>query len=147
MKLEQLPGLGPKSAAQLREAGIDSEERLRELGAVRAYLQLKRASAVMPSLNFLYAMEGAITGRDWKEVAKSEKARLLPSWRGWRSWSGIWARGLPLTGFLSGLLDLLVCQAITGLFASHEATENLLPGFLWMFQAQYMADFMSQCSP
>ena len=71
-----LPGLGPKSLAMLAAAGIHSRADLERLGAVRAYLRVKAAGQAA-SLNLLWAMEGALTGRDWRVVAREERGRLL----------------------------------------------------------------------
>ena len=60
----------------LAQAGILSIAQLRELGAVRAYVQVKRAGT-NASLNLLWAMEGALSGQHWREVAKHERLRLL----------------------------------------------------------------------
>lgn len=59
--IADLPNFGPKSQQMLAQAGIHTIEQLRELGAVRAYLQVKRSGNV--SLNLLWAMEGALTGQ------------------------------------------------------------------------------------
>ena len=72
----KLANLGPKSEAMLRRAGITTEEQLRALGAVRAYVIVKRCSA-NASLNLLWALEGALTNRSWQEVAKTERLGLL----------------------------------------------------------------------
>jgi len=71
-----LTSLGPKSQEMLRKAGIKSDAQLRKLGSVRAYVKTK---AVSPkgSLNLLWALEGALSGRDAKAVAESERASLL----------------------------------------------------------------------
>lgn len=74
--IADLPNFGPKSQQMLALAGIHTVERLRELGAVRAYVQVKRAGT-NASLNLLWAMEGALTGQHWREVAKHERLRLL----------------------------------------------------------------------
>ena len=71
-----LPGLGPKSRAMLAAAGIPDREALERLGAVAAYLQVKRASQPA-SLNLLWALEGALTGQHWQTVAREERTRLL----------------------------------------------------------------------
>ena len=76
MKIADLPNFGPKSQRMLAQAGIETVEQLRELGAVRAYLQVKR-TGTNASLNLLWAMEGALTGQHWREVAKHERLRLL----------------------------------------------------------------------
>lgn len=73
--IADLPNFGPKSQIMLEQAGIYTIEQLRELGAVRAYVQVKRTGKV--SLNLLWAMEGALSGQHWQEVAKHERLRLL----------------------------------------------------------------------
>lgn len=60
----------------LLSAGIGSEEQLREMGAVAAYLAVKE-SGYKPSLNLLWAVEGALTDRDWREVSRDERTTLL----------------------------------------------------------------------
>lgn len=76
MNISDLPNFGPKSQQMLAQAGIHSIEQLRELGAVRAYVQVKRAINGA-SLNLLWAMEGALSGRHWQDVAKHDRLRLL----------------------------------------------------------------------
>jgi DNA transformation protein len=75
IRIADLPNFGPKSQQMLEQAGIHTVEQLRELGAVRAYVQVKRVGTV--SLNLLWAMEGALTGQHWQVVAKHERLRLL----------------------------------------------------------------------
>jgi DNA transformation protein len=74
-QIADLPNFGPKSQQMLAHAGIHSIEQLKELGSVRAYLQVKRVGKV--SLNLLWAMEGALTGRHWQDVAKNDRLSLL----------------------------------------------------------------------
>lgn len=74
--IASLPNLGSKSQAMLRQAGINTLEELRALGAVKAYVLVKRSGA-NASLNLLWAMEGALSGRSWQEVAKSDRLGLL----------------------------------------------------------------------
>jgi|GEM_PF-1321025 len=76
MNIADLPNLGPKSQMMLQQAGIQTIEQLRELGAVRTYLQVK-LSGGNASLNLLWALEGALTGQYWRVVAKQERLRLL----------------------------------------------------------------------
>jgi len=59
------------------DVGIHTADDLRNLGPVRAYLLMQQASAARPSLNFLYAMVGALENRHWTEIAQSERGRLL----------------------------------------------------------------------
>lgn len=72
----KLANLGPKSEAMLRRAGITTEEQLRALGSVRAYVKVKN-SGINASLNLLWAIEGALTNRSWQEVAKTDRLCLL----------------------------------------------------------------------
>jgi hypothetical protein len=74
--LASMKNLGPISAARLRAVGIDSPEELRRLGAVEAYLRLKRAHPFEISLVFLYALHGAVTDTDWRQLSESTRARL-----------------------------------------------------------------------
>lgn len=76
MNIADLPNFGPKSQQMLAKAGISTIEQLQELGAVRAYVQVKRAGT-NASLNLLWAMEGALTDRHWQDVAKNDRLRLL----------------------------------------------------------------------
>ena len=74
--LAVLPNLGPVSARRLAEAGITSVATLRRLGAIEAWRRV-RAHWPGASLNLLWALEGALTGRGWQEVARTERTRLL----------------------------------------------------------------------
>jgi DNA transformation protein len=75
-KPSALPNLGPKSDAMLAAVGIKTVEQLRNAGAVGAYIALTDAGHG-PSLNLLWAIEGALTNRDWREVAHEDRLRLL----------------------------------------------------------------------
>lgn len=74
--IADLPGLGPKSQAMLADAGIRTVARLERLGSVRAYAQVK-ASGANASLNLLWALEGALTGVPWQQVARECRLSLL----------------------------------------------------------------------
>lgn len=74
--MNELPGLGPKSLAMLAAAGIHGRAELEQLGSVRAYLRVKTAGQ-NASLNLLRAMEGALTGEDWRVVARQHRTSLL----------------------------------------------------------------------
>lgn len=76
-KLSELKGLGPKSEICINEIGIHTREQLERVGAVRAFIKLKKECNINPSLNFLYAMAGALEDEHWADIAKSEKGRLL----------------------------------------------------------------------
>jgi DNA transformation protein len=77
-----LPGLGPRSQIMLECAGITRVDQLRALGAAGAYVLVKRtcagaADTPRPSLNLLWALEAALTGLPWQEVARQHRTSLL----------------------------------------------------------------------
>jgi DNA transformation protein len=74
--IASLLNLGPKSQQMLTQAGIASVEQLRGLGAVATFARVRSAGA-RPSLNLLWALEGALTGLPWQEVAREHRASLL----------------------------------------------------------------------
>lgn len=74
--LSGLPNLGPRSIESLSAAGISSLAQLQELGAVRAFVRVRDHDRRV-SLNLLWAIEGALTGRRWQEVAETDRASLL----------------------------------------------------------------------
>ena len=74
--LSDLPHLGPKSQQILQAAGIASLGQLRALGSVRAYLMAK-AQIPRVSLNLLWALEAALSGLHWQDVAREHRTSLL----------------------------------------------------------------------
>jgi DNA transformation protein len=74
--LEELTNLGKISARQLAEIGIKSEAALRAAGAVAAYLRLKDHFGRGVSLNYLYALDGALKGVRWDLMPEAERAVL-----------------------------------------------------------------------
>lgn len=79
-----LPGLGPKTAAWLSEIGVNTADDLRALGAVAAYVRLKRAFPDRVTLNALWALHSALTGVSWDKIAADEKQSLLEAVRDFR---------------------------------------------------------------
>jgi DNA transformation protein and related proteins len=75
MPLARLKNLGPASAAWLAEAGIETRAELERIGPVFAYrlVRLRRPEA---NLLLLWALVGALDGRDWRELGAEEKAAL-----------------------------------------------------------------------
>ena len=61
----------------LNQVGIYTESELRAVGAIPAFLRLRDHADIKPSLNFLYALVGALEGRHWSEVAQKDRQRLL----------------------------------------------------------------------
>jgi DNA transformation protein len=76
MGLDDLPNLGPRSRDMLARAGITSASQLRSLGAIAAFARVRRSGAPA-SLNLLWALEGALTGLSWQEVAREHRTSLL----------------------------------------------------------------------
>jgi DNA transformation protein len=72
--LKELPNLGLESEAMRMRSGIKRVAPLRAVGAVRAPVK-RHGTAV--SLNLLWALEGALSGRRWQDVAKHGRLRLL----------------------------------------------------------------------
>jgi hypothetical protein len=68
--------IGPKSAAWLRQVGVHSPEQLAELGAVGTFIKIKRAG-FKPSLNLLYALEGALRDCHWQEIPEARRSELI----------------------------------------------------------------------
>ncbi len=50
---------------------------LKAIGPMEAFVRLCNEGRIKPSLNFLYALIGALEARSWQEVARNDKARLL----------------------------------------------------------------------
>lgn len=71
-----LTSLGPKSQEMLARAGIRTVAQLRVLGSAEAYVRAKQANSGV-SLNLLWALESALTGEPWQQVAKLHRDRLL----------------------------------------------------------------------
>lgn len=67
--------IGAKSGAWLRQVGLRTHDDLAAVGALEAYLRVKRAG-FKPSLNLLYALEGALMGCHWQQVEVSRRAEL-----------------------------------------------------------------------
>jgi DNA transformation protein and related proteins len=74
--MKPLANLGPASVRMLNAVGIQSEQDLRARGAVAAYLAVK-ISGANSSLNLLWSLEGALSGRDWRVVAREDRTSLL----------------------------------------------------------------------
>ena len=76
MSTVKLRNIGPKSAAWLRQVGLRSREDLEAVGAVDAFMRVKRAG-FKPSLNLLYALEGALLDCHWQDVPEARRSELV----------------------------------------------------------------------
>ena len=72
----KLRNIGPKSAAWLRQVGLRSRDDLAAVGAVEAFMRVKRAG-FKPSLNLLYALEGALLDCHWQQVPDERRGDLV----------------------------------------------------------------------
>ena len=72
----KLRNIGPKSAAWLRQVGLRSREDLEAVGAVEAFMRVRRAG-FKPSLNLLYALEGALLDCHWQQVPDERRGELV----------------------------------------------------------------------
>ena len=76
MSAAKLRNIGPKSMAWLRQTGVRSLEDLKAVGALAAYVRVKRAG-FRPSLNLLYALEGAILDCHWQDIPEERRSELV----------------------------------------------------------------------
>ena len=76
MSAVKLRNIGPKSAAWLRQVGLRSREDLVAIGAVGAFVKVKRAG-FKPSLNLLYSLEGALLDCHWQELSEPQRTALV----------------------------------------------------------------------
>lgn len=68
--------VGKVSRRWLREVGIESVRDLKTYGAASTYRMVK-AMQPQASLNLLWALEGAIADKDWRNITSERKQELL----------------------------------------------------------------------
>src|SRR5687767_8274098 len=73
---DKLRNIGPKSAAWLRQVGLRTREDLAAAGTVEAFMRVKRAG-FKPTLNLLYAIEGALQDCHWQEISDERRSELI----------------------------------------------------------------------
>ena len=73
--LQSMANIGPKLAAQLQQAGIETPEALRAVGSREAWLRI-RANDPSACIMRLCALEGALQGIRWKDLDASVKDDL-----------------------------------------------------------------------
>ncbi|RYZ73116.1 MAG: transcriptional regulator [Lysobacteraceae bacterium] len=76
MTVVKMRNIGPKSAAWLRQVGLRSQADIVSAGPVEAFMRVKRAG-FRPSLNLLYALEGALADCHWQEVPEQRRQLLV----------------------------------------------------------------------
>lgn len=72
---KQLRNVGPKLATRMVQAGIDSPEKLKRVGAKEAFRLMYPDGDSYGDFNaaYLYALEGAIRDCDWSDLPDSVK--------------------------------------------------------------------------
>jgi DNA transformation protein len=75
MDLNQLPNIDEKLSEKLQKAGIKDAEKLKIMGAEKAFLLLKEVD-VKADLNQLYILEAAIEEIPVAKLSKSKKEEL-----------------------------------------------------------------------
>lgn len=80
-RIRDLPGLARKSEEALARVSIYTVDDLRAIGPVMAFYRLRllarEGGKSGPSLNFLYALVGAVNNMNWLEVARTQREQLL----------------------------------------------------------------------
>ncbi|MDR7133464.1 hypothetical protein J2X06_000648 [Lysobacter niastensis] len=72
----KMRNIGPKSAAWLRQVGLRTPEDIAAAGSVEAFMRVKRAG-FKPTLNLLYAIEGALLDCHWQEIPDERRNELI----------------------------------------------------------------------
>lgn len=86
--LINLRGIGPRVANLLRQVGVETPEKLKEIGAMEAYLRIIETGYTQ-HIALLYALVGAVENRDWRDVAQKDKARLQAELEGLKEIGGL----------------------------------------------------------
>jgi DNA transformation protein len=71
-RLEDVVNIGPALAHDLRAIGVTTEDDLRAVGAQAAWLRLYEAGS-RDCLSSLMALEGAVRGVRWMQLAPAER--------------------------------------------------------------------------
>ena len=74
----EMRGVGPVVAEKLYNVGIDSLEKLKELGVEEAYVMMFERDQFcgVPHAAYLYSLYGAIHDCDWRKVPEDKKAEF-----------------------------------------------------------------------
>lgn len=78
-KLTDLPNIGPVLAGNLEKAGVETPDRLRELGAEEAFLRIRTRVDPTACLHQLEALAGAAAGVR-KSLLPQERKAELKAW-------------------------------------------------------------------
>ena len=81
MSLSDMPNIGKVTERQLIEAGIETPEQLREIGAKEALLRIRLTSDPEACIRVLYGLQGAIDGVKDSALTETTKRDLLAFFR------------------------------------------------------------------
>ncbi len=76
MDIQEAINIGPRLAAELRQAGINTLEELKALGYLEAWRQLHTVAPDRDYTNSCLALAGAIEGVRWMKLPKDVRARV-----------------------------------------------------------------------
>lgn len=82
VKLTDLPNIGPKLAAHLTQAGVETPEQLRQMGAEEAFLRIRAQADATACLHELEALAGAVEDVRKSLLPPERKAELKAWFRG-----------------------------------------------------------------
>ena len=68
MRLSQLVNIGAKTERLLNEVGITTRQEFQELGAIEAWIRMKRIHAETTTFDLLYVLQGALLNLTPKEI-------------------------------------------------------------------------------
>lgn len=76
-RIKDLPNLRLANERMLKKAGICTVDELLEAGAINAFKALQTSHQGTVSIELLWALEGAISGRHWSVIPKDRRSELL----------------------------------------------------------------------
>lgn len=76
VELAALTNLGPVSARWLYDAGIETPDALREVGALGAFRRIALHRGGDVTLNLLYALDGALRSERWDHLPVQVRNKL-----------------------------------------------------------------------
>lgn len=83
-ELCKLPNISKVIEGKLNEAGINTQEQLREVGSKQVFLNIRRSDSEA-CVNMLCALEGAIQGIRWHSLSDKEKQDLKEFYKSLKS--------------------------------------------------------------
>lgn len=75
-RLSDLENLDAEAAEWLTEAGIDSPEALRGVGAIGAFMACAEHHEARADWDVLYRLEGAVRGVDWQDISQLDRDQM-----------------------------------------------------------------------